>query len=287
MTGKVIASNAGMYTIYADGVNYTVLPKGSLRFKNKFIFVGDDVTFNDDLVISDVLPRKNQIIRPRSSNIDQLFIVMSLVEPELSSELLYKFLTYANMNAIPAKVIFTKADMVKDLSEVITLKNDLEKLNYEVFILDKNDTTEIQKVVHCMKNKLTILMGQTGVGKSSFINKLDSSFERKIGEYSVALGRGKHQTKEVVLLPFNGGFVGDTPGFSSLELDLFKEDLALFFPGFTSLANECFFSNCLHQKEKQCRVKEEIEKGNISKNSYEIYLKLLSTLEYRSQRYDK
>ena len=89
------------------------------------------------------------------------------------------------------------------------------------------------------------------------------------------------------MLPFRDGFIGDTPGFSSLELDLYKEDLAQYFPGYEKYYLECYFSNCLHQNEKECKIKEEIEKGNLSKEGYEVYIKLLNQLEFRSQRYKK
>jgi len=216
-----------------------------------------------------------------------MMITMSVVEPELSPELVYKFLTYANLNGIPAAVLFTKMDRLTDTNKVENLKNDLEKLGYTVFLLSPEKTEIIGKLREFLANKNTIIMGQTGVGKSSAINLIDPQFNRKIGEYSDALGRGKHQTKEVILLPFGDGFIGDTPGFSSLELDLYKEDLAQYFPGYEKYYLECYFSNCLHQNEKECKIKEEITKGNLSKEGYEIYIKLLNQLEFRSQRYKK
>ena len=100
----------------------------------------------------------------------------------------------------------------------------------------------------------------------------------------MALGRGKHKTKEVVLLPFEGGYIGDTPGFSSLELNIYKEDLAHYFPGYEKYYLDCFYSNCLHQNEKNCKVKEAIENGELSETAHEVYIKLLSTLIYRKDR---
>ena len=130
-------------------------------------------------------------------------------------------------------------------------------------------------------------MGQTGAGKSSLLNAINANYEREIGEYSKALGRGKHKTKEVILLPYNNGFIGDTPGFSSLELDIFKEDLTHYFPGYEELYLDCYFSDCLHQNEKECSVKKNIENGHLSKEAYETYLKLLSELPYHKERFKK
>ena len=288
MQGKIVSTVGGVYTIYVNGITYNVFPKGIFKFRKQHLCVGDNVIFDEnELVINEILERKNELIRPRSANIDILLIVMSVVEPDLSSELLYKFLTYANMNNIQAKVLFTKLDLLEDKTYLNSLISDLEKLGIEVFTLEKKSHDALDIIKDVIKDKTTIVMGQTGVGKSSFINLLDEKFDRKIGEYSNALGRGKHQTKEVILLPFNGGFIGDTPGFSSLDLELFKEDLAQFFPGYNKFYTECYFSNCLHQNEKQCKIKEEISKGNLSEECYEIYIKLLSSLKYKQERYQK
>ena len=122
-------------------------------------------------------------------------------------------------------------------------------------------------------------MGQSGVGKSSLLNAIDPNFTREIGEYSEALGRGKHKTKEVVLLPYLNGYIADTPGFSSLELNLSKLEIAHYFPGFKDLYLSCFYSNCLHLNEKECKVTEAVKEGNIPSIAYESYIKLLSEEE--------
>ena len=116
---------------------------------------------------------------------------------------------------------------------------------------------------------------------------IDANYEREIGEYSFALGRGKHRTKEVILLPYQGGYIADTPGFSSLDLDLFKEDLAAFFPAFNHLYNKCYFTNCLHISENKCAVKDAINEGKISKKAYECYQKLLDEAIFKKERYNK
>ena len=250
--------------------------------------MGDNVEFDeDDLVINEILDRKNELIRPKAANIDVLLITMSVVEPELSVELLYKFLTYANMNNIQASVVFTKIDMLDDFSHLDSLRSDLEKLGVKVYYLSNKEDSEIINLKNDLLGKVTIFMGQTGVGKSSTINHIEPNFERKVGQYSVALGRGKHQTKEVVLLPYENGFIGDTPGFSSLDLNIFKEDLAQYFPGYSNLYTQCYFSNCLHQNEKQCKIKEEISKGNLSKEGYDVYIKLLNSLPHKNERYNR
>lgn len=288
MLGKILSTVGGIYVVYSNGINYRLFPKGIFRHKNQKLLVGDDVLFNDEeMVIEYIEERKNELIRPKVANIDMIFVTMSVVEPELSVELLYKFLTYANMNSIPASVIFTKVDKLSDKSHLEAIKNDLLKLNIKVYYLSKDENSEIDLLKNDIKSKAVVFMGQTGVGKSSAINAIDKNFERKIGEYSYALGRGKHQTKEVILFPYEDGFIADTPGFSSLDLNIFKEDLAMYFPGYNDLYTQCYFSNCLHQNEKQCKIKEEISKGNLSKEGYEAYIKLLDSLPYRIERFKK
>ncbi len=288
MDGKILSTVGGIYKVYSNGITYNLFSRGSIKHKSFSLCAGDNISFDEkDCVIEQAYERKNYLIRPRSANVDLMVITMSVVEPELSPELVYKFLTYANLNGIPAAVLFTKMDRLEDTSKVDALKIDLEKLGYKVFLLSPGKTEIIEELQGFLAEKTTIIMGQTGVGKSSAINLIDPNFNRKIGEYSEVLGRGKHQTKEVILLPFRNGFIGDTPGFSSLELDLYKEDLAQYFPGYEKYYLECYFSNCLHQNEKECKIKEEISNGNLSKEGYEVYIKLLNQLDFRSQRYKK
>ena len=288
MEGKILSTVGGIYKVYSGGHIYTLFSRGAIKHKSFSLCSGDNIIFDEkENIIEQAHERKNFLIRPRSANVDLMMITMSVVEPELSPELVYKFLTYANLNGIPAAVLFTKMDRLNDTKKVENLKKDLEKLGYSVFLLSPEKTEIIEKLQEFLANKTTIIMGQTGVGKSSAINLIDPQFNRKIGEYSDALGRGKHQTKEVILLPFRDGFIGDTPGFSSLELDLYKEDLAQYFPGYEKYYLDCYFSNCLHQNEKECKIKEEIDKGNLSIEGYDIYIKLLNQLEFRSQRYKK
>lgn len=285
MNGKIVANLNGSYLASADGVNYTIFPRGLFRYKNIHPLVGDNVIFDESTSsLNKIIERKNELIRPKASNIDQIFLVMSLKEPEFSYELLYKFLTYILMNDIDVKVVLTKCDLCNDDKELENIKDELKKVNIPVFFLRKKCDEELIKIEKLLENKVSLFMGQTGVGKSSLINLIDPTFERKIGSYSLARGRGKHQTKEVILLPYKNGFIGDTPGFSALNIEIYKEDLAQYFPGFDDY-NKCYFSNCLHKNEKDCHIINKLNSGVISLTSYKIYLKLLDELPYRKERY--
>ena len=287
MRGKILSSKGNVYVVLGeDGIFYNVFPRGLLKFRNKNVMVGDECNIDDEnFSIEDILPRKNSLIRPKVSNVDQIFVMMSVKRPELSKELIFKFLTYVNMNNVEPKLILTKYDLLDDKSMYNDFIDELNKLGVEVFLISKYDESSISLLKEKLKNKTSMFMGQTGVGKSSFINMLDASFERKEGEYSEVLHRGKHQTKEVILLPYEGGYIIDTPGFSSLDLDISKHDLAHFFPGFNKLYTSCFYTDCLHKNEKNCKIKEEMANNLFSDETYNIYLKLLEELPFERRKY--
>ena len=287
MRGKILSSKGNVYVVLGeDGIFYNVFPRGLLKFRNKNVMVGDECNIDDEnFSIEDILPRKNSLIRPKVSNVDQIFVMMSVKRPELSKELIFKFLTYVNMNNVEPKLILTKYDLLEDKTMYNDFIDELNKLGVEVFLISKYDESSISLLKEKLKNKTSMFMGQTGVGKSSFINMLDASFERKEGEYSEVLHRGKHQTKEVILLPYEGGYIIDTPGFSSLDLDISKHDLAHFFPGFNKLYTSCFYTDCLHKNEKNCKIKEEMANNLFSEETYNIYLKLLEELPFERRKY--
>ncbi len=274
MVGTVISKKYSTYSVLSDGVIYNALISGILKFKGH-VYVGDEVILSDsNYVIESVVPRHSLLKRPEISNIDQIVLVFSLVEPDFSYFLAFKYLTYANYNEIPAFIVLSKSD--KDDKQVKEIKEVFNKLNIPVYVTSSKTKEGIEEVKSLFKGKKSVLVGQSGVGKSSLLNAINFDYERDVGEYSEALGRGKHKTKEVVLLPFEDGFIADTPGFSSLDLNLSKLEIAHYFPGFKKRYLECFYSNCLHQKEKECKILLAVQEGNIPSIAYENYLKLLS-----------
>ena len=287
MRGRIIALSCGVYSIESDGVIYHAPARGLFRNQGIKPTVGDDVEISDTtFVIERVNERVSYLKRPPVANIDQMLIVESLKEPEFSYLLAFKYLTYANMNGINAKIILTKSDKEKDKALIEEIVKNFKMMNIDVFVISNKTKDGLEEVRKLFSNHITCLIGQSGVGKSSLINSIDSDFERKVGEYSNALGRGKHQTKEVVLLPYEGGYIADTPGFSSLELDLYKEDLAQFFPGFSVYTN-CYYSNCLHISESKCAVKELFKENKYPQIAYDCYLKLSEQSIFKSKRYER
>ena len=287
MEGRIIGLNCGYYSVLADGMIFKVKARGAFRNKSIKPVVGDNVELDDTyFVINTVYPRDTYLKRPVIANLSQMLIVSSLVEPEFSYHLVFKYLTYANLHGINAKIVLTKSDKYADVDKIKEIKEVFNKLDIDVYVISNKTKEGLEEIRKLFANQVTCLIGQTGVGKSSLINSIDPDFNRNVGEYSEALGRGKHETKEVILLPYEGGFIADTPGFSSLDLELYKEEIAQYFPGFSTRFTECYFSNCLHISEKKCKVKEAIESGEIPAIAYESYLKLSNEAIYKSKRYE-
>ena len=288
MKGLIVALSCGVYSVSSEGVIYNLTARGVFRNQGVKPMVGDQVEFNPDtMVIETIYPRSSALKRPPIANISQIILVFSLKEPEFSYLLAFKYLTYANMYNIKAKLVLTKIDKGVDEALVKDIKEVFNGVGVETYFVSNKTKEGLEEVKALFANEISCVMGQTGVGKSSLINAIDANYEREIGEYSFALGRGKHRTKEVVLLPYQGGYIADTPGFSSLDLNLFKEDLAVFFPSFNNLYNKCYYTDCLHVSENKCAVKAKIEEGVISKKAYECYLKLLDEAIFKKERYNK
>ena len=288
MKGLIVALSCGVYSVSSEDVIYNVTARGVFRNQGVKPAVGDEVEFNPNTMVIEVIyPRKTALKRPPIANISQIILVFSLKEPDFSYLLAFKYLTYANMHNIKAKLVLTKTDKNTDLALVNEIKEVFSSVGIDTYFVSNKTKAGLEEVKALFANEISCVMGQTGVGKSSLINAIDANYEREIGEYSFALGRGKHRTKEVILLPYNGGYIADTPGFSSLDLNLYKEDLAIFFPSFNNLYNKCYYTDCLHVSENKCAVKEKIAEGQISKKAYDCYLKLLDEAIFKKERFNK
>ena len=256
MKGLIVALSCGVYSVSSEGIIYNLTARGVFRNQGVKPMVGDEVEFNPEtMVIEVVYPRRSALKRPPIANISQIILVFSLKEPDFSYLLAFKYLTYANMHSIKAKLVLTKIDKGVDESLVKEIKEVFSSVGVETYFVSNKTKEGLEEVKGLFANEISCVMGQTGVGKSSLINAIDANYEREIGEYSFALGRGKHRTKEVILLPYSGGYIADTPGFSSLDLNLFKEDLAVFFPSFNNLYNKCYYTDCLHVSDNKFSVK--------------------------------
>jgi len=269
--GKIICINKSIHKVLLnDNTIINCFTRGKLRKQGVIPVVGDNCTIDiKALTIESIEKRKNYLERPLISNIDKLLIVMSTSIPSFSSYLIDKFLVIAYYNNIEPVIVITKTDMIT-MKEKIDIKkyiNYYKKLGIKVYY-NKN----IRKIKNEFKSSVVALCGQTGAGKSSLLNKIDASLKLKTGEVSDALGRGKHTTRLVELLEINDGLIADTPGFSSLNVNINKEKIKEFYKDFNK---KCKYRTCLHQKEEGCKILEDINKNKIPYWRYENYLKIL------------
>ena len=273
MEGQIIKILSNLYTVSSDGKLFECHVRGKFRNDKITPTVGDYVKFDDvNNYILEILPRKNTLERPLVSNIDQAIIVTSCKKPDFQDNLLDKLLVVLNYHNIDAIICLTKLDLLnkKELIEIEKIVKYYKSIGYKVV-----DNNHIAKIKELLKNKTTVLTGQTGAGKSTLLNKLDSRLELATGEISEALGRGKHTTRHVELIEMYKGKVLDTPGFSSLDLDkLTDEDIKDGFVEFYDF--ECKYRDCMHIKEKECKVIEAVEQGKILETRYVNYKKFLN-----------
>jgi len=271
MNGKIICINKYIHKVLLS--NNTIIDtrtRGKLRNNNITPVVGDNVEVDvNNKTIEKVLPRKNYLERPLIANIDKLLIVMSTSIPVFSSYLIDKFLLIAWSNNIEPIIVITKTDMisVKEKMDIKKYISYYRKLGIKVYV-----NTSIKKIKKEFKDSVVALCGQTGSGKSSLLNKIDASLKLKTGEVSLSLGRGKHTTRLVELLEVNDGLIADTPGFSSLEINISKKNIKKYYPDFNKT---CKYRTCLHVKEDGCGIIPLVNKDKIPSWRYENYLKFM------------
>ena len=271
--GLIIKNVSDLYVVKSLDKLYNCKAKGIFRKKKLIPTVGDKVLIDKDkLVITDILSRKNILVRPPIANIDQAIIVMSVKNPEFSTNLVDKLLVMIEYNNIKPIICLTKLDLLKD--EDISFINYYKTIGYEVVL-----NTELDKIKKLLNNKITVITGQSGVGKSTLLNKLDSTLLLKTNDISYALGRGKHTTRHTELYPLYGGLIADTPGFSSLSLEMTKEAIRDNFVEFNIYKDKCKYRDCMHLNEDDCEIKRLVNNGTILKSRYDNYVKFINEIK--------
>ena len=272
MNGKIIKIISNDYTVLYDDKELVCKSRGKFRNQNITPLVGDNVIFDyEKKYITDVLPRKNSLVRPPVANIDQAVIVTSLKEPDFSTNLLDKLIVNIEYNNIKPIICFTKLDLV-DSNQYQEYFDYYKKIGYEIYF--NNDIDSLKNI---FKNKITVFTGQSGAGKSSLLNKLNISLNLKTDDISKALGRGKHTTRHVELMHVLDGFIADTPGFSSLDFNVMtRENIRDSFIEFNELRDACEYKDCMHDKETNCEVKRALQNKKILNSRYQNYIKFIS-----------
>lgn len=287
MQGKIVKGIAGFYYVHvAESGIYECKAKGAFRNQKVKPLVGDNVRLEvlDEEQkkgnIEEILPRKNELIRPAVANIDQALVIFAAAKPKPNFNLLDRFLILMQYQKVPAVVCFNKQDMV-DAEELQLLKNTYESAGYPVLFTSAAKQEGIQAVRDLLKGKTTTVAGPSGVGKSSLINLLSPEAEMETGDISRKIERGKHTTRHSELFALDEDtFICDTPGFSSIYLpDMEKEELGIYFPEIAEYEPFCRFQGCAHIHEPGCGVKEALEEKKISPIRYENYKLLYEELK--------
>ena len=273
MIGRIIKIVSNDYTVKCeDGNTYICKARGVFRNKKITPLVGDFVKITKEKnLIEEIMKRKNELIRPPVSNIDIALVVTSAKEPDFSSNLLDKMIDIIEFNNIIPIICISKYDLLDNTKKMDEIIAYYKKIGYKVFI-----NTQIEDIKKIFKDNVTILTGQTGVGKSSLINKLEKSMDLKTGEISKALGRGKHTTRHTELFELFDGYVADTPGFSSLNfIGMNKEDIRDNFMEFNEYKDKCKYRDCMHVNEDDCEIKRRVSNNEILKSRYDNYVKFI------------
>ena len=271
MQGRITRIISNLYTVECDGIEYQSRARGKFRNDKLIPLVGDYVELSDENYILDIKERKNSLNRPMIANVDCALIVTSLKRPDLSTSLLDKMIVNVEMENIEPILCFSKYDLLNE-EERIEMDNIIEyysKVGYKTLI-----NTEIDKLDKYIDNKIVVVTGQTGVGKSTLLNKLIPNINLETNDISDALGRGKHTTRHTELFKYKNALIADTPGFSSLDItEEEKNNLRFYFPEFKN--DECKFRDCLHINEIGCKVKEDVENKIILQSRYDNYKKMV------------
>ena len=287
MQGKIVKGIAGFYYVHvAESGIYECKAKGAFRNQKVKPLVGDNVRLEvlDEEQkkgnIEEILPRKNELIRPAVANIDQALVIFAAAKPKPNFNLLDRFLILLQYQKVPAVVCFNKQDMV-DVEELQLLKNTYESAGYPVLFTSAAKEEGITAIRELLKGKTTTVAGPSGVGKSSLINLLSPEAEMETGDISRKIERGKHTTRHSELFTLDEDtFICDTPGFSSIYLpDMEKEELGIYFPEIAEYEPFCRFQGCAHIHEPGCGVKEALEEKKISPIRYDNYKLLYEELK--------
>ncbi len=294
--GLVIRATGSWYEVLNGEERINCRIRGKLRLKGvrstNPVVVGDIVRCesdqNGEWVIYDIVPRRNYIIRRASNlskeshiiaaNIDRAMIVVTLIEPVTALEFVDRFLITCEAYKVPATILLAKIDLLADAPEAVAQFHEIyNSAGYEVIDISATEGIGVDRVKAMLDGKVTLVSGNSGVGKSTLIGRIDPTLEIRTGEISESFHKGKHTTTFSTMYPIgNNGYIIDTPGikgFGLIEID--DKELWHYFPEMIATAGECRFYNCTHTHEPGCAVVEAVKDGKISYSRYESYLKIL------------
>ena len=287
MQGKIVKGISGFYYVHVveTGI-YECKAKGVFRNRKVKPLVGDNV----EIVVLDeekrignveeILPRKNELIRPAVSNIDMALVIFAAAKPDPNFNLLDRFLCMMEYQKVPVTICFNKCDLVSE-EEKEKLQQIYAPAGYEILFTSVKTGENIDNLKALLADKTTTVAGPSGVGKSSLINELQTGVRMQTGAISDKIGRGKHTTRHSEIISIGQDtYIMDTPGFSSMDLPGFeKEDLWTCYPEFVPYEPECRFIGCSHIGEPDCGVKNALAEAKISQVRYDNYVMLYEEMK--------
>lgn len=271
--GLIIKAISGAFYVQTEDAILPCKARGIFRKRGIAPLAGDYVRIEDDNIV-EILPRKNELVRPKAANIDLALMTVATTEPSPNTFVLDKMLAVCEVKKIEPVIVMTKNDLKTDDAFV----DIYQKAGFNVIVTGEDIHNE-QQILSLMQGKVSIFIGNTGVGKSTLLNRLFPDLDLRTGAISNKLGRGRHTTRQVELYPIpGGGYVADSPGFSTVELEQYepirKEQLQYCFREFAPFLDKCRFADCSHRKEPGCAVLQAMEQGLVSESRHESYMML-------------
>ncbi len=283
LQGIILQSVGGFYYVETADAVYTCRARGAFRRRGQSPVAGDRVVISaqEDMtgMVDEILERRNCLVRPPVANVDVLVLVASVCQPKTNTLVLDKMIAVAEKQNICPIVVINKSD----LGDPTELESIYRPTGLECFTVSATDPDSVLPLRRRLAGQICVFAGNSGVGKSSILNCLDPDLQLSTGEISQKLGRGRHTTRTATLYHLADGFLVDTPGFSSLDLEqvepIYKEDLPDCFREFAEYEGCCRFSGCAHYKEPGCAVRHAVEEGHISESRYASYVTMYEAVK--------
>ncbi len=283
--GIIICTSSNVYQVAEGEKIYKCLARGKFKKEKISPLVGDEVEFTitnsekQEGVIEQILPRKNELKRPKMANLTQLILVVSMKMPSPDLLLLDKQLVFAEFMGLKATIVLNKVDL-EDKEEIDRIAKLYEDIGYKIIQTNAKEGIKVEEIKALLEGETTAFAGNSGVGKSTLINSIFEQELTQEGDISDKNQRGKNTTTSTTLYKYKeNSYIADTPGFSTFEInEIPKEDLCHYFVEFVPYLDKCEFQGCSHIKEENCGVKEALEAGKISSQRYDNYVKIYNNL---------